>query len=178
MNLGQSQFQDTYFVAGAQLTPFRQLRQIELELRSIESAIKTAEFAKRRLELKLKKLDPTDEEDIITIDEASWESFQQQQLLDDAWARRKNFMQMKDDLLARVPKAYWEAGFEANEGEHWKQYFAHQISTALAMGLPPPVNAVESIMLLPPALRKEAVLLAQNQATNLRLEYGPQGQPT
>jgi hypothetical protein len=173
MNLGQSQFQDTFFVAGAQLTPYRQLRQIELELRSIESAIKTSEFAQRRLKLKLAKLNPDSEEDQIEIDEANWNALQQQQLLDDAWARRANFMRMRDDLLASVPKSYWDAGFEANEGEHWKQYFAHQISMAMAMGLPPPASAVESIMLLPPQLKKEAILLSQQKAASLQLEYGP-----
>jgi len=173
MNLGQSEFQDTYFVAGAQLTPYRQLRQLELELRSIEGGIKQSEFATRRLKLKLKSLDPTNEADQIEIDEADWGLYQQQQLLEDATNRRANFWRMRDDLLARIPKAYWDAGFEHHEGEHWKLYFAKQVATAMALGLPPPVNAIESILLLPDDLRREAIALAQQQAVQLQLEYGP-----
>lgn len=173
VNLSQSQFQDTFFVAGAQLTPFRRLRQIELELRSITDSIKRAQFNMRRLEVKIKKLDPEDEEQLIDIEEAKWDMEQQTQLYIDAVRRQLNFEKLKSDLLASVPREYWEQGYEAAEAEYWPAYFSKQISMALAMGLPPPQQAMEQVLLLPPELQKKTILLSQEKAKALQLEYGP-----
>lgn len=172
-NLGQSRFQDTHFVANAQLTPFRQLRQIELELRSINDAIHQAQINERKLNLKLKKLDPSIEEDLIEIDDATYQRKQQHQLLQDAIGRKVNFEQMRDELLANIPKDYWDRGFEAAEAEHWPAYFAKQIGMAMAMGLAPPQNVIEQVLLLPVELQRTTVALAQDKAKTLLLEFGP-----
>jgi len=174
INLGQSQFQDTHFVAGAQLTPYRRLRQIELELRSIEDGIKRSEFSMRRLKLKIDALDPSDPTQQIDIEEAQWDIQQQEQLYIDALRRKMNFESLRSELLASVPKEYWDRGYEAAEAEHWPAYFAKQIGTALAMGLPPPQNIMEQVLLLPQDLQKKCVLLAQDNAKQLQLTYGPQ----
>jgi hypothetical protein len=172
-NLGQSRFQDTFFVAGAQLTPFRQLRQIELELRSIDDAIHQAHINERKLNLKLKKLNPEVEEDLIEIDDIAYQRKQQHQLLQDALGRKINFEELKKLLLASVKQEYWDAGYEAAEAEHWPAYFAKQIGMSMAMGLPPPQNIVEQVLLLPLELQKKTILLAQEKAQTLQLTYGP-----
>lgn len=172
VNLGQSQFQDTYFVYGAQLTPYRRLRQIELELRSLEDSIKKTEFATRRLSLKLKNLTDS-EEDNITRDETLWDLQQQTQLLQNSLNRRQNFLNLKTSLIESVPAHYWDAGFEAAEAEHWKLYFAKQISTAVSLGLPAPLNIIDSVLLLPDNLREDTIKLAMEQTKQLQLQYGP-----
>jgi len=174
VNLGQSQFQDTHFVAGAQLTPYRRLRQIELELRSINDSIKRTQFSMRRLELKIKSLNPDSEADAIDIEEAKWDMEQQTQLYVDAVRRQMNFEKLKSELLASVPKEYWEQGYESAEADYWPAYFSKQIGMAMAMGLPPPQNMVEQVLLLPPDLQRKTILLAQEKAQTLQLSYGPQ----
>lgn len=171
-----SKFQDTYFAVNAQLTPYRQLRQIELEIRSIEDSIKQAEFATRRLAIKMNKLNPEDESDAIDLDEAKWDLGRQEALLNDAFSRLANFKQMREDLLAMVPKHYWDAGFEAAEAEHWTVYYAKQLSTAMALGLPPPPSAMEAVLLLPEINQRQCIALAQTQVQQLQLAYAQQTQ--
>lgn len=177
MNLGQSQFQDTFFVAGAQLTPYRQLRQLELELRSIESALKQSEFATRRLVLKLSKLDPNDAEQAIDIDEAKWATQEQEQMLQDAQARKANFLRMKAELLAGVPQEYWDAGFEANECNHWTAYLTKQLTMSQMLGMPDRTS-LEMVMLMPQeaqnqimlGVNKQVIMLQQRNADVLAIE--------
>ena len=57
VKLGQSLFQDTFFVANSQLTPYRKLRQLELELNELDSSIKRANFQLRRQSIKKKELE-------------------------------------------------------------------------------------------------------------------------
>jgi hypothetical protein len=49
---GQSLFQDTFFVANSQLTPYRKLRQLELELHELDTSIKKTNFNLRRQAIK------------------------------------------------------------------------------------------------------------------------------
>lgn len=163
MNLGQSLFQDTYFVAGAQLTPYRQLRQIELELRSIEDALVRSSLATRRLRLKILKLDPSIPEDALDIEEAEWDLAQQVQLQQDAEARRVNFMQLKEQLLKNTPAEYWDAGYEAAEEQHWLLHFSKQLALENLTSGTASKHTVEQIMLLPPKLQQQIASTAKEQ---------------
>lgn len=167
MNLGQSQFQDTYFVAQSQLTPYRQLRQIELELRGIEDALMRSSFAERRLQAKIAKLDPSNPEQAIDIDEAKWDLKQQLSLRADAEARKLNFEMLKQQLLDSVPAEYWERGFEEAEAEHWMLHFSRQLAfEQYALGRPS-VQTLQQVTLLPIEMQKVIALEGQKQVLQL-----------
>ncbi len=163
MNLGQSLFQDTYFVAGAQLTPYRQLRQIELELRSIEDALVRSSIASRRLELKISKLNPEIPEEKLDIEEAEWDLYQQKQLKQDAENRRANFVQLKKELIQRTPNEYWDAGYEAAEEQHWLLHFSKQLALENLTTGTASKHTIEQVMLLPEPLQKQIALQAKQQ---------------
>lgn len=167
INLGQSQFQDTFFVAQAQLTPYRQLRQIELELRSIEDALMRGSFQERKLKVKISKLDPQDPEQAIEIDEANWDLRQQEQLAHDALARKANFEALKEELIVNVPKSYWDLGYEAAEAEHWVLHFSRKMAfEQYALGRPS-VQTIEQVSLLPVDMQKAIALEGQKQVLQL-----------
>ncbi len=167
MNLGQSQFQDTFFVAQAQLTPYRQLRQIELELRQIEDSLMRTSFQERKLKLKLEELDPSKPKQAIKIDEIHWDLKQQEQLKLDALARKANFEALKEELLANVPKSYWDLGYEAAEAEHWVLHFSRKMAfEQYALGRPS-VQTIEQVSLLPVDMQKAIALEGQKQVLQL-----------
>ena len=148
VNLGQSLFQDTHFVMGAQTTPFRKLRQLELEIRSLESTIRHNTFELRRNLIKISKLDLSDELQLIDHEEFQFKVNEQQNLISDVEARLQNFLTMKNELLKATPKEYWDAGFEASENEHWIQYITKQLTTSQLLGIPDR-HAMEQLMLMP-----------------------------
>lgn len=166
VNLGQSQFQDTYFVAQAQYTPYRQLRQIELELRQIEDGLKRSSIACRRLELKIAKLDPRDDEQALDIEEALWDLTLQQQMTRDAEARRDNFLAMKRHLLTVVPQEYWDLGFEACEMDHWVQVIAHDMAVMRITGQINPAT-MKQLAMLPPQAAQAVMALTNEKALHL-----------
>lgn len=168
VNLSQSQFQDTFFVAGAQLTPFRRLRQIELELRSIEDALRRGDIERRRTVLKLSKLDPSIPEEALDIEEAEWDLMQQEQLIKDAEGRKANFLRLKEELLASVPAEYWEQGFENAECEHWVQYLTKQLTISQVLGVPDR-QAMEQLMLMPPEAQDQVMIGVAKSAHQLQL---------
>jgi hypothetical protein len=157
MNLGQSTFQDTFFVAGAQLTPWRQLRQIELELRSVEDGIKRASIGQRRTALKLAKLNPEVPEEALDLEEAQWDMAQQEQLLKDAESRKANFLHLKERCLASAPQEYWDDGFEAAEQTHWVLWLTKQLTTAQVLGMPDK-NAMEQLLLMPEEAQDQVMI--------------------
>ena len=161
VNLGQSLFQDTFFVAQAQLTPFRQLRQIELELNSLNDSLKRAEFGRKRLELKIAGLDASDASQAIDIEEALWDMEQQQRMISDAESRRDNFVRLREELLLGVPAQYWEQGYEQAECDHWILYLTKELSISKMLGVPNR-QAMEQLMLLPLEAQNQ-VLLGVNQ---------------
>ena len=168
MNLGQSQFQDTFFVAGAQLTPFRQLRQIELELRSIEDSLKRGDIQRRRTVLKLSKLNPSIPEEALDTEEAEWDLQQQEQLIKDAEGRKANFLRLKEELLANVPAEYWEQGFESAECEHWVKYLTKQLTVSQILGVPDR-QAMEQLMLMPQEAQDQVMIGVDKQSHQLQL---------
>lgn len=168
MNLGQSQFVDTFFVAGAQLTPFRRLRQIELELRTIEDSLKKSDFQRRRTELKIAKLSPGIPEEAIDLEEAQWDLEQQKQLIADAESRRDNFLLLKKDLLESVPQEYWDRGFEAAECDHWVAYLTKQLTISQVLGAPDR-TAMEQLMLMPPEAQDRVMIGVAKSTQQLQL---------
>lgn len=179
VNLGQSLFQDTWFVANQQLTPYRQLRQIELEIKSIRDSIARNEFSLRRDNIEYVRLvdkhnaaeDPLEKELIkIDMDERNYNINSNKQLIDDAMMRLANFESMKKQLLEVVPKEYWEAGFEQAESDYWKMYLAKQISLSQITGIPNS-NILEQMMMLPEQYVGEILQIAQ-QTTKHNLEIG------
>ena len=169
MNLGQSTFQDTFFVAGAQLTPYRQLRQIDLELRQIEDGLKRASLNLRRTQLKLSKLNPEIPEEALDIEEAEWDMMQQKQLVADAESRRDNFKALREVCLASAPAEYWSAGFEAAELEHWTRYIGKALLTASVLGVPDK-NALEQMMLMPPEAQDRIMIDVARSVKSLQLK--------
>lgn len=166
VNLGQSQFQDTFFVAGAELTPYRRLRQIELELRSIEDALKRGSIAQRRLELKVSKLDPKVPEQALDIEEAEWDLQQQLQLIADAEGRKSNFLEMKRQLLQNVPQEYWDIGYENAELDHWVAHFSQQLALMRIAGQPN-LQLMQQICLLPETAQHQVMQLTESKVLAL-----------
>lgn len=168
INLSQSLFQDTFFVAGAQLTPYRRLRQIELELRAINDLLKKSEFSERRSNLKMSKLDKNIPEESIELEELEWERESTQQLIVDCKLRKANFEELKDQLIKSVPKEYWDAGFENAELEYWTTYVSKQISMAKAIGVAPSQNIIEMWLQLPQDAQFDALVLSNRDAITLQ----------
>ena len=167
VNLGQSQFQDTYFVAGAQLTPYRRLRQIDLELRGIEDALKRGSIALRRLELKISKLDPSDPEQALDIEETEWDLMQQAQLVADAESRKANFLFMREQLIEDVPAEYWNQGYENAEQMHWVLHYSRQLALENLTSQRPSVQLMQQIMLLPDEAQRQVAQLGSEQFARL-----------
>lgn len=161
-NLGQSKFQDEYFVAGAQLTPFRRLRQIELELRQLEDSIKRGSISRRRIELKLSKLDPSDPEQALDIEEAEWDLEQQIALMNDATSRRDNFLRMKEQLIQDVPAEYWAIGYENAEIDHWIAHFSQSVAFMQITGQYDQ-SIMKQIILMPPEAQQKIAIKSQEQ---------------
>lgn len=179
VNLGQSLFQDTWFVANQQLTPYRQLRQIELEIKSIRDSIAKTDFSLRRDNIEYVRLvdklntteDPLEKELIkIDMDERNYNINSNKQLIDDAVMRMGNFESMKKQLLEVVPKEYWDAGFEQAESDYWKLYLAKQISLSQITGIPNG-NVIEQLMMLPEQYVGEILQIANN-TTKHNLQIG------
>lgn len=167
VTLGQSQFQDVMFVVGSQLTPYTQLRQIELELHSLNDSIKMHEFKTRRLNIKISKLNPNDELEAIDLEEAEWNKAHTVKLLEDAINRKSSFDLMKTQLLQNVPQEYWDQGYENAELDHWTKFVAKQIGLSKALGLPPPASAVEMLLQLPEQAQYNALKLSNEDAIKI-----------
>ena len=171
LKLGQSAWQDVFFVVGSQLTPWRKLRQIELELNELNSSIKKTEFNLRRqaikkteLELKLRKPQselPENKELLqIDLEELELGLEQTNRLLKDAEARKANFELMKEQLLAETPKEYWLKSFEECEFEQWTKHFAKQLAISMVTGVPN-VALIEQMASLPVEMTKQIMLEAK-----------------
>lgn len=166
VNLGQSQFQDTFFVAQAQFTPYRQLRQIELELRQIEDGLKRSSLMCRRLQLKIEKLDKNDPEQALDIEECEWDLQQQVQMVADSEARRANFLAMKQQLLEGVPQEYWDRGYENCELDHWVQVIAHDMAVMRLTGQINPTT-MKQLAMLPEGAVQHVLQLTNEKALRL-----------
>ena len=171
LKLGQSAWQDVFFVVGSQLTPWRKLRQIELELNELNSSIKKTEFNLRRqaikkteLELKLRKPQselPENKELLqIDLEELELGLEQTNRLLKDAEARKANFELMKEQLLAETPKEYWLKSFEECEFEQWTKHFAKQLAISMVTGVPN-VSLIEQLASLPVEMTKQIMIEAK-----------------
>lgn len=131
VNLGQSEFQDTFMVVADEPTPFRKLRKIELHIRELEEAITHNKFNIRRMEIKIKRLTEKlsigpDEIEAIDLEELEYQLKGSTQLLSDANHRMVNFQTMKQQIIDETPVEYWEAGFENAEMDHWVQFFSRR----------------------------------------------------
>ena len=171
VKLGQSLFQDTFFVANSALTPYRKLRQLELELNELDTSIKKTGFNLRRqainkaeLERKLRKpqSEIAENKDLLQIDleELELGLEQTKRLLQDAEDRKANFELMKEQLLAEIPQEYWDQGFENAELEQWTKHFAKQLSISMVTGVPN-VSLIEQIASLPVEMTKQIMIEAK-----------------
>lgn len=179
LKLGQSAWQDVFFVVNSQLTPWRKLRQIELELNELNTSIKKTNFNLRRqdikkkeLELKLRKpqseLNENKELLQIDLEELELGLEQTNRLLKDAEARKANFDLMKEQLLAETPKEYWLTSFENAELENWTKHFAKQMSISLLTGIPN-TGLIEQMSSLPEAMIKQIAFEAHSGAQRMAL---------
>lgn len=168
LKLGQSAFQDTFFVVGAQLTPYRQLRQIELELGELANSIKKTEINLKRQEIKLSKLNLDDPLESLDAEELEIDKEQTLRLLKDAKAREANFQLMKQQLLENTPDEYWEKSFEECEFENWSKYFAKQLQISILTGVPNP-QLIEQISTLPEQMVKQIMIEGKAQAQQFLL---------
>lgn len=170
-NLGQSTFQDTWFVAGAQLTPFRALRQLQLQINEIESSLKKADINKRRTLLKISKLNPDVPEEALDIEELSFDLEGQAQLIADASNRLANFQSLIPTIIGLADQEYWDAGFESAEQNHWVTYFAKQLSISKMTGIPDK-QLVEQMMLLPDSMIQDVIKISADQSTRFMIANG------
>lgn len=180
VKLGQSLFQDTFFVANSQLTPYRKLRQLELELNELDSTIKRANFQlrrqdinKRELELKLRKPQSAlfgENKELLEIDleELELSIEQSKRLLEDAEHRRDNFLKIREQLLAEVPQEYWDQGFENAELENWTKHFSKQLQISILTGVPNP-QLLEQISQLPENMVKQILIEGKSGAQKFML---------
>ena len=173
VNLGQSQFQDAMFVVGAQLTPFRKLRQCELEIRSLEDAVKQHEFSVRKNKVKISRLDLSDELNQIEKEELEWGMMRAMELLSDAQARLDQFRVMKSQIIDSMPLEYWATGYEQSELEYWPQYFGRKMALEVAATGQPSIQTAEQMMLLPDELKKKALDFVGQELPKL---IGPKNQ--
>lgn len=171
VKLGQSLFQDTWFVANSALTPYRKLRQLELELSELNNSIKKTNIQIKRMNIKKADLERdlrkpqselTQNKDLITLDleELEIDMSNTLRLLSDAEDRRANFELMKEQLLAEVPQEYWDSGFENQELAHWTKHFAKQLSISMVTGVPN-VSLIEQIASLPVEMTKQIMIEAK-----------------
>ncbi len=179
IKLSQSLFQDVFFVANTQLTPYRKLRQIMLELNQLNDSIKRTEINLKRqaikktdLELQLRKpqSELTQNKALIELDleELQLDESNTIRLLDDAKHRRDNFDLLKEQLLAEVPQEYWDSGFETQELAHWTKHFAKQLSISLLTGIPN-AGLLEQISSLPTDMIKQVMIEAKVGSNEFRL---------
>lgn len=171
VNYGQSQFQDSFFVAGAQLTGFRKLRQILLEIRSIEDALKNFEFEERRNVYKLKGLYKSRENDEIEIDAINYAMSRSVELREDAELRLDQFLIMREQVIMDYPQDYWDAGYESAEIEHWPMYYGKKMALEIAATGQCSISTAEQINLLPPELKLKALGVKNDE---LKLLVAPQ----
>jgi hypothetical protein len=171
VKLGQSLFQDTFFVANSQLTPYRKLRQLELELNELDTSIKKANFNLRRQDIKKREYERilrkpqaevSENKELIQIDleELELGIEQTKRLLEDAEHRRDNFLEIRNQLLSSVPQEYWDQGFENAELENWTKHFAKQLSISMVTGVPN-VSLIEQMASLPVEMTKQIMLEAK-----------------
>ena len=181
VKLGQSLFQDTFFVANSQLTPYRKLRQLELEIHELDNAIKKANFNLRRQDIKKREyerdlklpeaaLPGYKSKELLQIDleELELEIEQSKRLLQDAEDRRANFIKMKEQLIAEVPQEYWDQGFENAELENWTKQFAKQLAVSIIAGVPN-TPLIEQLATLPADMTKQILLEAKLGANQFGL---------
>lgn len=155
ITFGQSQFVDTFFVAQAHLTPYRQMRQIELQISELTIAIKRASINERKMKLEISELDASNPKDALRIEEIELDLSTQTQLLADAESRLLNFQRLKEELIMGVPQEYWDRGFEAAEADHWVTYYSRQMAfETLALGRPS-MQSIQQVSLLPYELQKQ-----------------------
>lgn len=121
---GQSQFQNV-FLTDDSYTPERKLRHVLLQLDTRVRALKTAEFNRRRLEVKLRALQSVyrvarfipwlGELVEISIEEKEWGLEHEIKLVNDAVIEVETFAAMLEDL----PQEMTRERFERSERTHW-----------------------------------------------------------
>ena len=168
VKLGQSLFQDTFFVANAQLTPFRKLRQIELELGELDTSIRKGEINLKRIAIKKRYLDEMDELESLELEELEIDESRSRRLLQDAKDRRDNFFKLREQLFEQVPDEYWNRGFEHAELENWTKHFAKQLQISILTGVPNP-GLIEQMSTLPSDMVKQVMLEAKANASQFML---------
>lgn len=168
IKLGQSLWQDTFFVANAQLTPYRKLRQLELELSEIDITIKKANIQLKRQEIYLQRMNPADPIQALDIEEMKIGEEQTKRLLEDAVHRRDNFLKIREQLLSEVPQEYWDQGFENAEFENWTKHFAKQLSISMVTGIPN-AQLIEQLSNLPIDMVKQVMIEAKVGANQFLL---------
>lgn len=175
VKLGQSAFQDTFFVACAQETPYRRLRQLELEIRELKNALVLHSLTERRDDIKQKRLaaevataDSLRKLEIeVDLEEISWKMANCVNVMRDAQERLANFEQMRAQLLDAVPQSYWDMGFEVAEQQYWEIRISKQLAYSRIIGLPDK-SALDQLMLMPPESRATILRSVQQNI----LEFG------
>ena len=178
VKLGQSLFQDTFFVANSPLTPYRKLRQLELELSELDVTIKKTTIQLKRQEIIAKRMNPADPLQALDLEEMEIGREQTLRLLEDAKHRRDNFLKIREQLLAETPQEYWDQGFENAELENWTKHFSKQLQISILTGVPNtqlleqisqlPEPMIKTILLEGKALAQGFALLDQSTAGELK----------
>ncbi len=136
---GQSAFQNVYLADDAD-TPERKLRYVLLQLDQRLSALKANEFARRRLDVKLRRVqlkladaEGLDREELqIDADELEHGVVRQAKLIEDCEIEIKTFEAMLEQLLRELPEINRER-FEQAERGYWTQRFIAKARREVAL---------------------------------------------
>lgn len=174
VNIGQSQFQDTFMVIGDETTPYRKLRKLELQIRELKESLKMNEFAIRKTNVKISRLKSklakaNDDLERIELEELEYTLTTNQQLIDDAESRLANFNEIKRQLLEGIPDSYWEQGFENAEAEHWISYFSRRAALEIMGQGRISTGTLDQITKMPDEIAVQIMQLIPHQQKNMLL---------
>lgn len=165
VNIGQSEFQDTFMVVADEITPFRKLRKIELHIKELRDALKHNEFNMRKNLVKINHLKDeiltnNDELKKIELEELEYGMEGYKQLKNDAERRLINFEKMKQQLIEETPESYWKQGFENAETEYWIEYFSRRIALEVIGQGRIGTGTIDQVMCLPEKMAIQIMKLA------------------
>lgn len=160
VNLGQSEFQDSFMVAGAEDSPYRKLRKLELHINELTCSIKVNSFKKRKTIIELKKLNKDDEIEAIEIEEIEFALSTSYHVTKDAELRLANFEMLKKKLIDSVPSKYWDLGYENAEFSHWVNFFSKKVALEKLVTGTVSIATLEQILVLPNEMVSKIMALA------------------
>lgn len=83
-------------------------------------------------------------------------------------ARLDNYAALREKILACRPQEYWDAGFEAAEGEYWVNTLARKVALENMLNGRPAIETMGAVLSLPADLQPKVMLEARSQLSGLK----------